>query len=128
MDHQAVPAAVFTEPEIGTVGLTADEAADQGFDPVVGKMPMRASGRALTLDATDGFVRVVADADTEFILGAQIVGPEAAELIAELGLAIEMGATLEDVAATIHTHPTLGEAVHEAVLAARGEAIHTANQ
>jgi dihydrolipoamide dehydrogenase len=128
MDHQAVPAAVFTEPEIGTVGLTADEAADQGFDPVVGKMPMRASGRALTLDATDGFVRVVADADTEFILGAQIVGPEASELIAELGLAIEMGATLEDVAATIHTHPTLGEAVHEAVLAARGEAIHTANR
>jgi len=125
LDHQAVPAAVFTDPEIGTVGMTEAEAANAGFDPIVGQMPMRASGRALTLDEKDGFVRVVADDETGFVLGAQIVGPEAAELIAELGLAIEMGATLADVAGTIHTHPTLSEAVHEAVLAARGKAIHT---
>jgi dihydrolipoamide dehydrogenase len=124
MDQQTVPAAVFTDPEIGTVGLTEREAAEAGFDPVVGEMPLRASGRALTLNEREGFVRVVADADTEFVLGAQIVGPEASELVAELALAVEMGATLEDVAATIHVHPTLSEAVHEAVKGARGESIH----
>ncbi|WP_135303324.1 dihydrolipoyl dehydrogenase [Haloarcula amylovorans] len=125
LDQQAIPAAVFTDPEIGTVGMTEAEAEDAGFDPVVGEMPMRASGRALTLDESEGFVRIVADADSEFLLGAQIVGPEASELIAELGLGIEMGARLEDVAGTVHTHPTLSEAVHEAAMAARGEAIHT---
>ncbi|MCU4802222.1 dihydrolipoyl dehydrogenase [Halobacteria archaeon HArc-gm2] len=128
LDYQAVPAAVFTDPEIGTVGMTAEDAEEAGFDPVVGQMPLRASGRALTLDEKEGFVKVVADAESEFVIGAQIVAPEASELIAEVGLAIEMGATLEDMAATIHTHPTLSEAVHEAAMAARGEAIHTANR
>jgi len=125
MDQQAIPAAVFTEPEIGTVGMTEAEAADAGFDPVVGQMPMRANGRALTVDAKEGFVRLVADDETGFVLGAQIVGPEASELIAEVGLAIEMGATLEDLGSTIHTHPTLSEAVHEAALDAQDAAIHT---
>ena len=125
LDHQSVPAAVFTDPEIGTVGMTEAEASEAGFDPVVGQMPLRANGRALTLDERAGFVRIVADADTEFLLGAQIVGPEASELIAEVGLGIELGARLEDIAGTIHTHPTLSEAVHEAAKAARGEAIHT---
>lgn len=124
LDHQAIPAAVFTDPEIGTVGMTEREAAENGFDPVVGQMPLRASGRALTLNEREGFVRVVADEESEFVLGAQIVGPEASELVAELALAIEMGATLEDVASTIHIHPTLSEAVHEAVKGARGESIH----
>ncbi|MDT3434212.1 dihydrolipoyl dehydrogenase [Haloarcula sp. 1CSR25-25] len=124
-DHQAIPAAVFTDPEIATVGMTESEAEAAGFDPVTGQMPMRANGRALTVDEKEGFVRVVAAADGEFLLGAQIVGPEASELIAELGLGIEMGAQLEDIAGTIHTHPTLSEAVHEAAAAARGEAIHT---
>jgi dihydrolipoamide dehydrogenase len=128
LDYQAVPAAVFTDPEIGTVGMTEQEAADAGFEPVVGQMGMRASGRALTLDEDEGFVRIVADANSEFVLGAQIVGPEASELIAEVGLAIEMGATLEDIAATIHTHPTLSEAVMEAAANARGQAIHTLNR
>ncbi len=128
LDYQAVPAAVFTDPEVGTVGLTEAEADAEGFDPVVGTMPMQASGRALTLGEDEGFVRVVADADTEFLLGAQVVGPEASELVAELGLAVEMGARLEDVAATIHTHPTLSEAVMEAAANARGEAIHTLNR
>jgi dihydrolipoamide dehydrogenase len=128
IDHQAMPAAVFTDPEIGTVGLTEAEAADEGFDPVVGQFPFRASGRALTTGHDDGFVRVVADDATGFVLGAQIVGPEASELIAELSLAIEMGATLEDVSRTVHTHPTLAEAVMEAAENARGEAIHTLNR
>ena len=128
LDYQAVPAAVFTDPEIGTVGMTEAEAEAAGFDPIVGRMPFQASGRALTLGEDDGFVRIVADAETEFVLGAQIVGPEAAELIAEVGLAVEMGAQLEDVAATIHTHPTLSEAVAEAAANARGEAVHTLNR
>jgi dihydrolipoamide dehydrogenase len=128
LDYPAVPAAVFTDPEIGTVGLTEAEAKEEGFEPVVGQMPMRASGRALTMDETDGFVRVIADEPSGFVLGAQIVAPEASEMIAEIGLAIEMGATIEDVAATIHTHPTLSEAVMEAAANASGSAIHTLNR
>ncbi|MEF8936336.1 MAG: dihydrolipoyl dehydrogenase [Halovenus sp.] len=124
LDYQAIPAAVFTDPEIGNVGMTETEAEKGGYDPVVGQMPLRASGRALTLNEREGFVRVVADDETGFLLGAQIVGPEASELVAELAVAIELGATLEDVAATIHIHPTLGEAVHEAVKGALDESIH----
>ena len=128
LDQQAIPAAVFTDPEIGTVGLTEDEAEAEGFDPVVGEMPFNASGRAMTTGHTEGFVRLVADEETGFVLGGQIVGPEASELVAEVALAIEMGATLEDVAATVHTHPTLAEAVMEAAENARGQAIHTLNR
>ncbi|MFT4947811.1 MAG: dihydrolipoamide dehydrogenase [Natronomonas sp.] len=124
LDYQAIPDAVFTDPEIATVGMTESEAEEAGFEPVAGKMPLRASGRALTLNEREGFVKVVADADTEFVLGAQIVSPEASELIAELALAVELGATLEDVAATVHVHPTLSEAVHEAAKGARGQSIH----
>ena len=128
LDYQAVPAAVFTNPEIATVGLGEDEAIEQGFDPAVGKFPFDASGRALTTNESDGFVKVVADEDSGFLLGAEIVGPEASELVAEFGLAIEMGATLEDVASTIHTHPTLAEATMEACEHALGHAIHTLNR
>ncbi|PSP87404.1 dihydrolipoyl dehydrogenase [Halobacteriales archaeon QS_4_69_34] len=128
LDYQTVPAVVFTDPEVATVGLTESEAAEMGFEPVVGRMPMRASGRALTLDDGDGFVRVVVDGAGEFVLGAQIVAPEASEMIAELGLAVEMGATVEDVTATIHTHPTLAEAVMEATANAQDRAIHTLNR
>lgn len=128
LDYQAIPAAVFTDPEIGTVGLTAGEAEEAGFEPAVGQFPFRASGRALTTGHSDGFVRIVADAESGFVLGGQVVGPEASELIAEIGLAVEMGATLEDVAATVHTHPTLSEAVREASMNALGHAIHTLNR
>ncbi|WP_135805984.1 dihydrolipoyl dehydrogenase [Halorussus marinus] len=128
LDYQAVPAAVFTDPEIATVGLTEAEADEEGFEPTVGQFPFNASGRALTTGHAEGFVRVVADEPSGFLLGAQIVGPEASELIAELGFAIEMGATLEDVASTIHTHPTLSEAVMEAAENALDHAIHTLNR
>lgn len=128
LDYQAIPAAVFTDPEIATVGMTREEADEAGFSTVVGKFPFNASGRALTTGHADGFVRIVAEEDAGFILGAQIVGPEASELIAELTLAVEMGATLEDVASTIHTHPTLAEAVMEAAENAMGQAIHTLNR
>ncbi len=128
IDHQAMPAAIFTDPEIGTVGMTASEAHEAGFETIVGEFPLRASGRALTLDETDGFVKIVADESEGYVLGAQIVAPEASELIAELGLAIELGATVEDVASTVHTHPTLSEAVMEAAENALGHAIHTLNR
>ena len=127
LSARAVPAAVFTDPEIATVGMTEAEAADAGLEPVVGRMPMRASGRALTLGCTEGFVRVVANGATGTVVGAQLVCPDASELIAELALAVEMEATLSEVAGTIHTHPTLTEAVSEAVAAACGEAVHTRN-
>lgn len=130
VDTRAIPGAVFTDPEVGTVGLTEPEAAEAGHEPVVGQMPFRASGRALTAgpDHTEGFVRIVADDATGTVLGGQIVGPEASELIAEVALAVEMGATLEDLGATIHTHPTLAEAVMEAAENARDRAIHTLNR
>lgn len=128
LDYQAIPKAVFTEPEIGTVGYTEEEARDKGFEPVVGRCRMASSGRALTLGKTEGFVRVIGESDGGFVLGSQVVGPEASELIAELGLAIEMGATLEDIAGTIHTHPTLSEGVKEAAENALGKAIHTLNR
>ena len=128
LDYQAVPAAVFTDPEIGTVGMTEADAGAAGFDPAVGEMPFRASGRALTTNHDEGFVRIVADEETGFVLGGQIVGPEASELVAEVALAVEMGATVEDVGSTIHTHPTLAEAVMEAAENARGKAIHTLNR
>ena len=128
LDQQAIPAAVFTDPEVATVGLTESEAEEEGFDPVVGEFPLRASGRALTTGDSEGVVRVVADEPSGFVLGATIVGPDASELIAEPTLAIEMGATLEDVAATVHTHPTLSESVMEACENALGQAIHTLNR
>ena len=128
LDVQAVPAAVFTDPEVATVGMTSEEAEEAGFEPVVGEMPFRASGRALTTGHTDGFVKIVADEETGFVLGGKIVGPEASELIAEITLAIELGATLEDIAVTVHTHPTLAEAVMEAAENAEGQAIHTLNR
>lgn len=125
LDARAVPAVVFTDPEMATVGMTEKEAAEAGFEPLVGQAPLRSIGRALTLDDTDGFVRLVTDRETEILLGAQLVAPEASELVGELGLAVEVSATLTDVADTIHTHPTLSEAVFEAAENALGQAIHT---
>jgi dihydrolipoamide dehydrogenase len=127
-DYRVVPAVVFTDPEIATAGLTEAEAAEEGYEPIVGRFPLSANGRSLTLNAPEGFVRIVADADTERILGGQIVGHEASELIGEVTLAIEVGARIEDLVATIHTHPTLSEAVMEAAANARGEAIHIPNR
>ncbi|QBS36612.1 dihydrolipoyl dehydrogenase [Thermaerobacter sp. FW80] len=123
-DYVAVPAPVFTDPEIATVGLSEVEARQQGYDPVVGRFPYAANGRALTLGERDGFVKLVADRESKVVLGAGIVGPEASDLIAELALAVEMGATLQDLALTIHAHPTLSEAVMEAAEAGLGHAIH----
>jgi dihydrolipoamide dehydrogenase len=128
LDYQAIPAAVFTDPEIGIVGMSEEEAEEAGFDPVVGEMPFNASGRALSTSHTEGFTKIIADSETGFILGGRVVGQEASELIAEIALAVEMGATLEDLGSTIHTHPTLSETVMEAAENALGQAIHTLNR
>ena len=123
-DWVAMPSAIFTDPEIGTVGLSEEEARAQGYDPITGKFSFGALGRAVAIDHTDGFVKVVADKATKLLLGATIVGPEASDLVAEAALALEMGATLEDVALTVHAHPTMPEAFMEACKTALGEPIH----
>ena len=123
-DYKTVPWAVFCDPEIAVCGLTEDEAKEKGFKVKIGKFPFAASGRALSTNESDGFVKVLIDESTDMLLGAHIVGPEASNLIAEAALAIEMGATAEDIIRTIHTHPTLPEAFPEAIEAAMNKAIH----
>jgi dihydrolipoamide dehydrogenase len=123
-DKVSVPAICFTDPEIVTAGLSPDQARAKGREIRVGQFPLRASSRAMTLERDDGFVRVVARADNHLVLGMQAVGASVSELASGFGLALEMGARLEDIAGTIHAHPTLGEAVQEAALAALGHAIH----
>ena len=127
-DKVAIPAIVFTEPEIVSVGLLPDEAKERGEKIIVGKFPLAANGRALTLEAekTGGFIRVVARDSDHVILGRQAVGSHVAELHGEFVLALEMGALLEDIADTVHAHPTMTEAFHESVLKSLGHAIHSA--
>ena len=126
-DAVAIPAVIFTDPEIATVGLMEHEAAKIGRKVKTGKMPFAALGRALAIAETDGFVKVIADAATDELLGLAVVGPEASDLISEGALALEMGAFLPDLGLTIHPHPTLGEAIMEAAKAALGESGHLIN-
>ncbi|MFB6190227.1 MAG: dihydrolipoyl dehydrogenase [Candidatus Nanohaloarchaea archaeon] len=123
-DSQYVPAAIYTDPEIAVAGMTPEEAREEHDEVLVGKFPFSASGRALTTKQDGGFVRVVASGD-EKLLGTQIVGPRASDMIAEATLALEMGAYLDDIAGTIHAHPTFPEAFQEACEAAKGESVHT---
>lgn len=124
VDYHVMPEVVFSDPEIASVGLNETKAKEQGVDIKIGKFNYAANGRALTMNAAEGFVKIIADAQDDIVLGVQIVGPEASNLIAEAGLAIEMNATLEDLALTIHAHPTLGEIVMETAEDALGRAIH----
>ncbi len=123
-DKRAIPAICFTDPEIVTVGLSPDEAKRQGHETKIGLFPFQANGRAMTLARDDGFVRVVARADNHLVLGIQAVGAGISELSATFALALEMGACLEDIAGTIHAHPTQGEGFQEAAFKALGHAIH----
>jgi dihydrolipoamide dehydrogenase len=123
-DPACIPAVIFTDPEIASVGLTADEARKAGFEPIEGRFPFGASGRAMSLNETEGWVKVTADAKTDKVLGVHMIGPEVTELVAEAALAIEMGATVADLASTIHAHPTLPEAVMEAAEAVHNMAVH----
>ncbi|RBH53656.1 MULTISPECIES: dihydrolipoyl dehydrogenase [Pseudomonas] len=120
----AIAAVCFTDPELVVVGKTPDEAKAAGLDCLVSSFPFAANGRAMTLESKSGFVRVVARRDNHLIVGWQAVGAGVSELAAAFGQSLEMGACLEDIAGTIHAHPTLGEAVQEAALRALGHALH----
>jgi dihydrolipoamide dehydrogenase len=120
----AIPAVCFTDPEVVVAGLDAAAAERAGLDVLSAAFPLAANGRAMTLESTDGFVRVVARRDNHLVVGWQAVGRGVSELAGGFGLALEMGARLEDVAGTVHAHPTLGEAVQEVCLRALGRALH----
>jgi dihydrolipoamide dehydrogenase len=127
-DFATVPGVIFTDPEIATVGVYEEQARAQGLDVASGRFPFSALGRAMSIGETDGFVKVVRDRSTGRVVGLHIVGPSASDLISEGALALEMAATAEDLALTVHPHPTLGEAVMEAAAASLGHAIHVANR
>lgn len=124
IDYNLIPGVVYTHPEIATVGKTEEQLKAEGVSYKVGKFPFSANGRARAMNATEGFVKILADAKTDKILGAHIIGPEAGTMIAEIVLAMEFSASSEDVARTCHAHPTLEEAVKEAALAVAGRPLH----
>ena len=124
VNHDVIPGVVYTYPEIADVGITEEEAKTKGIDIKVGKFPMMANSRAKTNRTTDGFVKVIADAKTDRVLGVHIIASIAGSMIAEAALAMEFGATSEDIAYTCHAHPTHAEAVKEAAMAVQGKPIH----
>ncbi|MCL6571259.1 MAG: dihydrolipoyl dehydrogenase [Bacillus sp. (in: Bacteria)] len=124
IDYLGIPAVVFSDPELATVGYTETQAKEEGIDVLASKFPFAANGRALALNQTDGFVKLITRKEDGLIIGAQIAGSNASDMIAELGLAIEAGMTAEDLAMTIHAHPTLGEITMEAAEVALGTPIH----
>ncbi len=126
-DVRAMPAATFTNPEVATVGIQEHEAKEQGLDVKVGKFPFTALGRAMSVGATEGMIKMITDAKTDEVLGVGAVGYQASDLIAEAALAIEMGATAEDIAMTVHAHPTWPESLMEAAEAVHKKAIHILN-
>ena len=126
-DPIAVPNCVYTDPEVATVGLSEEEAKERGHEVRIGKFPLAASGRARTMNETDGVIKLVGDAKTDMLLGMHIVAPQAESLIGEGVIALEMGATLEDIGLSIHPHPTLTEGIMDAAEAAHGKAIHIVN-
>src|SRR6266576_1187671 len=127
-DYHAAPNCIYTDPEIAHVGLGEKEAKEKAISVKVGRFPFAASGRALTLGQSEGYVKVLADPESGRLLGAHIIGPRATDLIAEATLAVQNGLTLEQLDLTIHAHPTLPESLMEAALAAQGRAIHIANR
>jgi dihydrolipoamide dehydrogenase len=128
MDVRCIPAVIFSDPEVASAGITAEEAGKRGRPVKVGKFPFAALGRAIANADTDGFVKVVIDAESKEVLGIHVVGNGASDVIAEAALAIEMGALADDISLTIHAHPTLPEAIMEAAKASLGEAIHIVNR
>ena len=128
MDPSTIPWVIYTHPEIAWVGTTEDELKSQEIPYNAGLFPFAASGRAKAVGATDGFIKILADRDSDRILGAHMIGSQVSELINEAVLAMSMEASAEDLARTVHAHPTLAETVHEAALAAHGRAIHKVNR
>lgn len=124
MDHACVPAAIFTSPEIGSVGLREHQAAEKGVKVSVGRFQFRGLGKAHAMGEIAGFVKIVADSETDMVLGAHIIGPHASDLVHECALAIKAGLKVKDIAGTIHAHPTLSEGIMEAAEDVHGEAVH----
>jgi dihydrolipoamide dehydrogenase len=124
MHYGAIPAIVYTSPEVVSVGLTEEQVKESGRTYKVGRFPYTANARARTAGDATGFVKLIADAETDRLLGAHLLGPTASELVAELTLTLEFGGSSEDIALTVHPHPTLSEATREAALAVLGRAIH----
>ena len=124
VNYGAIPGVVYTWPEVASVGKTEEELKAEGVAYKVGKFPFMANGRARAMGDTDGFVKLLSDKTTDKLLGAHIIGPDAGTMIAELVLAIEFGASAEDIARTSHAHPSLNEAIKEAALAVDGRALH----
>jgi dihydrolipoamide dehydrogenase len=124
MDYSAVPACIYTNPEIAGVGITEKQAKEKGIDLIIGRFPLMANGRAMTMGRTTGFAKILADKRDGSVLGAHLFGPHVTEMIAELALAIRLEATLDEIKAVIHPHPTLSECIFEAAHDAAGECIH----
>jgi dihydrolipoamide dehydrogenase len=124
VNYDAIPAVVYTAPEVATVGRTEEELKAAGIQYRVGKAPFSANARAKINHETEGFIKILADATTDRVLGVHIIGPDAGTMIAEATLAMEFGASAEDIARTCHAHPTLTENMHEAALAVAGRPIH----
>jgi dihydrolipoamide dehydrogenase len=128
MNYDCVPSVVYTHPEVASVGKTEEQLKADGVAFKAGTFPFVASGRALAANDSDGMVKILADAETDRILGCHIVGPSAADLVQQIVIAMEFGSSAEDIALMVFGHPTLSEAVHEAALAVDGHAIHIANR
>jgi dihydrolipoamide dehydrogenase len=124
VNYKVVPGVVYTHPELAQVGLTEAEAKRDGIAVKVGKFPLKANGRAISIDETEGMMKVIGDAKTDRLLGVQILAAHASDIIAEACVAMELAASVEDLARTMHAHPTLPEALKEAALAEDGRAIH----
>ena len=124
VNYDVIPSVVYTHPEVAAVGKTEDELKAAGVAYKTGKFPFSANARAKTVAEKDGFVKIIADAKTDRVLGCHIIGPEAGTLIMEVAVAMEFGASSEDIARTCHAHPTLSESVKEAALAVDGRPLH----
>lgn len=128
MNYDLIPSVIYTHPEIAGVGKTEQQLKAEGVAVNVGVFPFAASGRAMAANDTSGFVKIIADASTDRVLGAHVIGPSAAELVQQAAIAMEFGTSAEDLGLMVFSHPTLSEALHEAALAVNGEAIHVANR
>lgn len=128
MDYRVIPWAIFSTPEIASVGLTEEESKEQDIEVITGEFLFAANGKAVAMNQTEGEIKIVGRKDTHELLGVQIIGPDASVMIAELALALEKKLSIEDIAHTIHTHPTLAEATMEAAKAAIGEVVHMARR
>jgi len=128
VDYVAMPAVIFTDPEIAIVGMSESEAKEKGYNALSGKFPFAALAKAMILGQPEGYVKIIYDKESKQVLGFHIIGPGAGDLIGEAAHALEMGSSVEDISLTVHPHPTLTEAVMEASKAALGEAIHIVNR